>query len=135
MATRFLLNKDVSMSKVVRKNYPQLGEVKAPYVHSVTHGNTLYISGLTAFGTQAQQGSIAAQAEEIFKQIRTVTICLPALSLKSAASFHPTLKLKLKRFSASEGPPMAGRRQIALSIYLKYSVKQTIFILTWLRVE
>ncbi|MFK3698494.1 RidA family protein, partial [Serratia bockelmannii] len=31
-----------------------------------------YISGLTAFGTQAQQGSIAAQAEEIFKQIRTV---------------------------------------------------------------
>ncbi|MFK3698493.1 RidA family protein, partial [Serratia bockelmannii] len=31
------------MSKVVRKNYPQLGEVKAPYVHSVTHGNTLYI--------------------------------------------------------------------------------------------
>ncbi|HBC9241463.1 TPA: RidA family protein [Klebsiella oxytoca] len=60
------------MSKVVRKNYPQLGEVKAPYVNSVTHGNTLYISGLTAFGTQAQQGSIAAQAEEIFKQIRTV---------------------------------------------------------------
>ena len=60
------------MSQIVRKNYPELGEVKAPYVHSVKHGNTLYISGLTAFGTRAQHDGIAAQAEEIFTQIRTV---------------------------------------------------------------
>ncbi|CAM8257135.1 RidA family protein [Klebsiella michiganensis] len=60
------------MSQMVRKNYPELGEVKAPYVHSVKHGNTLYISGLTAFGTRAQQAGIGAQAEEIFTQIRTV---------------------------------------------------------------
>ena len=60
------------MSQMVRKNYPELGEVKAPYVHSVKHGNTLYISGLTAFGTRAQQAGIGAQAEEVFTQIRTV---------------------------------------------------------------
>ncbi|PQL00927.1 enamine deaminase RidA [Pantoea ananatis] len=60
------------MSELVRKNYPELGEVKAPYVHSVRHSNTLYVSGLTAFGTPAQQAGIAEQAEEIFSQIRKV---------------------------------------------------------------
>ncbi|MEL0552826.1 MULTISPECIES: RidA family protein [Enterobacteriaceae] len=60
------------MNKVIRKNYPELGEVKAPYIHSVRHGDTLYISGLTAFGTPAQQSGIAEQAEEIFSQIRKI---------------------------------------------------------------
>lgn len=60
------------MSKVERKNYPELGEVKAPYVHAVKYENTLYISGLTAFGTLAQRSGIAEQAEEIFSQIRKV---------------------------------------------------------------
>lgn len=60
------------MSELVRKNYPELGEVKAPYVHSVRHENTLYISGLTAFGTPAQHKGIAEQAEEIFSQIRKI---------------------------------------------------------------
>lgn len=60
------------MSQLVRKNYPELGEVKAPYVHSVKHGNLLYISGLTAFGTAAQNDGIAQQAEEIFRQIRKI---------------------------------------------------------------
>ncbi len=60
------------MSELTRKNYPELGEVKAPYVHSVRHGNTLYISGLTAFGTPAQHQGIAEQAEEIFSQIRKI---------------------------------------------------------------
>jgi len=60
------------MSNVIRTNYPELGEVKAPYVHSVKHGNTLYISGLTAFGTAAQLQGITEQAEEIFSQIRKI---------------------------------------------------------------
>ena len=60
------------MNDVLRKNYPELGEVKAPYVHSVRHGSTLYISGLTAFGTAAQFKGIAEQAEEIFSQIRKI---------------------------------------------------------------
>ena len=60
------------MSNVLRKNYPELGEVKAPYVHSVKHGQTLYISGLTAFGTPAQHKGTAEQAEEIFSQLRKI---------------------------------------------------------------
>lgn len=60
------------MTQPERKNYPQLGEVKAPYVHAVKHGNTLYVSGLTAFGTPAQQSGIAEQAEAIFEQLRAV---------------------------------------------------------------
>lgn len=60
------------MNNVLRKNYPELGEVKAPYVHAVKHGGTLYISGLTAFGTVAQHKGIAEQAEEIFCQIRKI---------------------------------------------------------------
>ncbi|MGJ0479835.1 RidA family protein [Pantoea agglomerans] len=55
-----------------RKNYPKLGEVKAPYVHAVKHGETLYVSGLTAFGTAAQQGNIAEQADVIFEQLKSV---------------------------------------------------------------
>lgn len=78
------------MSQMVRKNYPELGEVKAPYVHSVKHGNTLYISGLTAFGTRAQQAGIGAQAEEVFTQIRTVAraegIDFPLLSKSRSLS-------------------------------------------------
>lgn len=60
------------MSLPERKNYPQLGEVKAPYVHAVKHGNTLYVSGLTAAGTPAQQGDMAEQAEAIFNQLRHI---------------------------------------------------------------
>ncbi len=60
------------MTSLKRKNYPQLGEVKAPYVHAVKHNDTLYISGLTAFGTPAQRLGIAEQADEIFRQIKTV---------------------------------------------------------------
>ncbi|MGC0797298.1 RidA family protein [Pantoea agglomerans] len=68
-----------------RKNYPQLGEVKAPYVHAVKHGATLYVSGLTAFGTAAQQGDMADQAEAIFDQLRAV-----------AAAEHTSLASLLK---------------------------------------
>jgi len=57
-----------NMPAIERINYPALGEVKAPYVHAVKQGHTLYISGLTAFGTQAQTGSLAQQAEAIFQQ-------------------------------------------------------------------
>lgn len=60
------------MSLLTRKNYPELGEVKAPYVHAVRHHDTLYVSGLTAFGTAAQGQSLAAQASEIFSQLNNV---------------------------------------------------------------
>lgn len=73
------------MTMPERKNYPQLGEVKAPYVHAVKHGVTLYVSGLTAFGTAAQQGNMAEQAEAIFDQLRAV-----------AAAEHTSLAALLK---------------------------------------
>lgn len=73
------------MTMPERKNYPQLGEVKAPYVHAVKHGETLYVSGLTAFGTAAQQGDMAEQAEAIFNQLRAV-----------AAAEHTSLASLLK---------------------------------------
>lgn len=56
----------------VRKNYAALGEIKAPYVHAVSHNQTLYVSGLTAYGTTAHQCDMAAQAEIIFDQLETI---------------------------------------------------------------
>jgi len=60
------------MSAIERINYPALGEVKAPYVHAVKHGNTLYVSGLTAYGSAAQTGSVTEQAKVIFDQFQLI---------------------------------------------------------------
>lgn len=60
------------MSAIERINYLALGEVKAPYVHAVKHGNTLYVSGLTAYGSAAQTGSVAEQAKVIFEQFQLI---------------------------------------------------------------
>ncbi|CAK9884620.1 MAG: 2-iminobutanoate/2-iminopropanoate deaminase [Candidatus Erwinia impunctatus] len=57
---------------LIRTNYPELGEVNAPYVHTVKHGNTLYVSGLTAYATPAQHSDIATQAEAIFQQLHVI---------------------------------------------------------------
>jgi len=62
----------MTMTAIERINYPALGEVKAPYVHAVKQGNILYVSGLTAFGSVAQSGSIAEQAEVIFQQFQHI---------------------------------------------------------------
>lgn len=43
-----------------------------PYVHAVRHGDTLYLSGLTAFGSPAQTAPIEVQAREVFRNIRTI---------------------------------------------------------------
>ncbi|QHM70023.1 RidA family protein [Mixta intestinalis] len=71
-----------------RKNYPQLGEIKGPYVHAVRHGETLYISGLTAFGSEAQKAGIAAQAEEIFRQFTLIASA-------EGTSLHALLKVTI----------------------------------------
>ena len=57
---------------IQRHNYENLGLPLGPYVHSVTHQNTLYTSGLTAFGTQAQNGTISDQARAIFAQLESI---------------------------------------------------------------
>ncbi len=57
---------------VDRINYPELGLPVGPYTHAVIHGDTLYTSGFTAFGTEAQSGSIGQQARAIFAQLEII---------------------------------------------------------------
>ncbi|CAI0861567.1 RidA family protein [Serratia proteamaculans] len=60
------------MTSLKRINYPQLPTPGGPYVHAVRHGDTLYISGLTAFATEAQGQSTAQQAQAILEQLATI---------------------------------------------------------------
>lgn len=55
-----------------RINYPQLAPPVGPYVHGVKHNRTLYISGLTAFGSPSQNGTQSQQAEAIFDQVSVI---------------------------------------------------------------
>lgn len=52
-----------------RKNYDFLDLPVGPYVHAVKHNETLYLSGLTAFNSEAQAQPIEQQTREIFRQI------------------------------------------------------------------
>ena len=58
---------------ISRTNYDELGKVLGPYTHSVIHQNTLYTSGLTAFGSSTQAEGIEAQTRAIFSQL--IHIC------------------------------------------------------------
>ena len=49
--------------------YDFLPAIAGPYAHAVRHNQTLYISGLTALGTNAQSGGLIEQTEEILSQI------------------------------------------------------------------
>ncbi|MCG9651029.1 RidA family protein [Vibrio brasiliensis] len=57
---------------VERMSYPNLPQIAGPYVHATKHNGTLYISGLTAYGTDAQPLDMAAQAKEVLNQIAQV---------------------------------------------------------------
>ncbi|WP_395606452.1 RidA family protein [Pseudomonas sp. B22129] len=57
---------------VERKTYAALPPAVGPYSHAVKNGNTLYLSGFTAFGTQAQGQSMDKQANAILEQIKAV---------------------------------------------------------------
>jgi len=57
---------------VERINYEQLPQIVGPYVHATKHNKTLYVSGLTAYGTQAQALDIRAQVKEILAQISAI---------------------------------------------------------------
>ena len=56
----------------VRKNYPHLEEPVGPYVHAVEYNHFLFLSGITAFGTTAQKGTISEQADVIYSQIASI---------------------------------------------------------------
>lgn len=55
---------------VERKNYPHLDAPVGPYVHAVSYNGLLFLSGLTAFNTAAQYGTLVAQAEVVFNQLQ-----------------------------------------------------------------
>ncbi|KII75771.1 RidA family protein [Vibrio renipiscarius] len=57
---------------VQRINYESLPEVPGPYVHAAKHNDTLYVSGLTAFGTPAQSGTLLEQSQEVLAQLNTI---------------------------------------------------------------
>ncbi|HAT3729343.1 TPA: RidA family protein [Serratia marcescens] len=60
------------MTSLKRMNYPQLPTPGGPYVHAVRHGDRLYVSGLTAFATDAQGLSAPEQTQEILEQLATI---------------------------------------------------------------
>lgn len=55
-----------------RSNYKVLGMPVGPYVHAVQHGDILYLSGLTAYGTSGQGKDISEQVKVIFQQIEHI---------------------------------------------------------------
>jgi reactive intermediate/imine deaminase len=54
---------------ITRRNFPELGEPGGPFCHAVRAGNLLYISGATAGGSEAANGTAAQQAEVILKKL------------------------------------------------------------------
>lgn len=62
----------MAQANIERKNYAALSAPVGPYSHAVRNGNTLYLSGFTAFGTEAQGKSMEDQASAIFEQIKAV---------------------------------------------------------------
>ncbi|GAK86812.1 endoribonuclease L-PSP [Vibrio ponticus] len=57
---------------VERITYESLPQIAGPYVHATKHSNTLYLSGLTAYGTAAQALDLIEQSKEILEQISEV---------------------------------------------------------------
>ncbi|MFA0809833.1 RidA family protein [Microbulbifer epialgicus] len=55
-----------------RRDYPFLPKAKGPMAHAVIHADSLYISGLTAMGTDAQAEDISKQLQEILSQLEKV---------------------------------------------------------------
>ena len=57
---------------VERVTYEGLPDIVGPYVHTTKHNKTLYVSGLTAYGTDAQHCDITTQTQEIMRQIANI---------------------------------------------------------------
>lgn len=57
---------------LARHNIDQLGQPVGPYSHAVAHGDTLYTSGFTAFGTDARSRDAHAQTHAVLDQLETL---------------------------------------------------------------
>jgi 2-iminobutanoate/2-iminopropanoate deaminase len=58
--------------RIERKNYRSLAQPAGPYVHAVKYNGMIMLSGITAYGTPAQGGSISEQVDAIFCQLSLV---------------------------------------------------------------
>jgi 2-iminobutanoate/2-iminopropanoate deaminase len=54
---------------ITRRDYPEIGQPGGPFCHSVRAGNMLFISGATAGGTDAANGTAAQQADAVLKKL------------------------------------------------------------------
>ncbi|MBG6206171.1 2-iminobutanoate/2-iminopropanoate deaminase [Labrenzia sp. EL_126] len=54
---------------ISRQNFEDLGVPFGPYTHAVRHENTIFTSGFTAFGTQAQAASAEEQTHATLSQL------------------------------------------------------------------
>lgn len=70
------------MSSLKRTNYAKLPTPGGPYVHAVRHADTLYVSGLTAFASEAQGQTAEHQARAILEQLATIA-AVEGTNLKS----------------------------------------------------
>lgn len=52
-----------------RQNFEALGLPVGPYTHAVRHGDTVYTSGFTAFGTKEQMSGAGEQTHAILEQL------------------------------------------------------------------
>ncbi|SDN62047.1 2-iminobutanoate/2-iminopropanoate deaminase [Pseudomonas jinjuensis] len=59
-------------SSVERKNYEAPTPPGRLFSQAVKHGNVLYVSGITAIGTEAQGKRISEQARAIFSKLRAI---------------------------------------------------------------
>ncbi|CAK4074928.1 MULTISPECIES: RidA family protein [Vibrio] len=57
---------------VERMTYDGLPQIAGPYVHAAKHNKTLYVSGLTAYGTGAQVSGLIEQTQEILGQLSEI---------------------------------------------------------------
>ncbi|MCG9680932.1 RidA family protein [Vibrio sp. Isolate24] len=57
---------------VERVNYEGLPQIAGPYVHAMKYNKMLFVSGLTAYGTDSQSLDMLAQSKEILGQISEI---------------------------------------------------------------
>jgi len=54
---------------ITRRDYPAIGQPGGPFCHAVRAGNLLFISGATAGGSEAANGTAAQQAEAVLDKL------------------------------------------------------------------
>ena len=54
---------------ITRRDYPAIGQPGGPFCHAVRAGDMLFISGATAGGTGAANGTAAQQAEAVLNKL------------------------------------------------------------------